>query len=212
MINHPLSVRLLILFLLFVCAAPSESQEIPWYDGFFAEASMLHYYVPDVLSEYLQPKVGFRGALGYEYYFFRFAVESGYSHIEGTNPLVTELTLIPLIFKIGYFLPLFSFFGLQADLGLGVLFSKITRHIDALDMLLENITESSERSLFSGARLYFTALPWNSLKLYAGGGVDLIMEKDGLIPLPLLEAGLIFYFGKLINKSGRQTKPIMINR
>jgi len=138
--------------------------------------------------------LGFRGALGYEWNYFRFALESGYSRITGTNPLVTEIDLIPLVFKFGYALPVYHIFGVQADLGLGTVFSRTIRYETAVDMVVGNLIEDNERSFLAGARLYATLSPTVSplsfFKIYAGGGADVIFEKDGPIPLPLLEAGI----------------------
>jgi outer membrane protein OmpA-like peptidoglycan-associated protein len=179
-------------------ALPSQEQEKRWFDGFFVEGSALHYTVPEFFSEVIRPEVGFRAALGYEFHNFRFAVETGYTHIEGTNPLVLDLVFTPLTFKAGYALPIRWGLGVQADLGFGWIFSETVHYDTAIDMLMGNIKESPARSTLLGARLYGTYSflrrkgGIDSLKLYAGGGIDAIFEDEGVLPLPLIEAGVSF--------------------
>jgi outer membrane protein OmpA-like peptidoglycan-associated protein len=168
------------------------AQENPWYEETFIESSGLYYFAPTFLGEYIKPKLGFRGALGYEYKRFRFAIESGYSHFAGTDPLIAKINFIPLVFKFGYALPLFSIVGLQADLNTGVAFSKTVRSPTAIDLAMNNIQEDHENSFTSGGRLYATVTPWRFLRIYAGGGTDIIFEKDGPLFLPLIEAGIHF--------------------
>ena len=181
-----------------------------WADGFFIEGSALFYFAPKMLEEYLDTMPGFRGAIGYEYKNFRFAVESGYSHIIGTNPLVKEITLVPLVFKFGYALPLFSIFGMQADLSAGTKFSNTIRYETALDYITENLTNDNEKSFLLGARLYAIILPLSFFKIYAGGGVDVLFETDGPIPLPLIEAGISIKPVMMIRKINNKTKKIKV--
>jgi outer membrane protein OmpA-like peptidoglycan-associated protein len=118
-------------------------------------------------------------------------LESGFSSLDGTNPLVTDISIIPFAIKFGYELPIYFGFGAQADLHLGYFFSKIIRYPTAVDMLMDNSQEDNEKNLFAGARLYLTwTISGGYLKAYAGGGIDAIIENDGPIPLPLIEAGL----------------------
>jgi len=168
----------------------------------------LQYLVPDILTEYLKPDLSFRGAVGYELKQFRFAVESGYSHFLGTNPLVLDISFVPLVFKFGYTLPLFSIIGIQADLGIGFAFSETHRYETAIDVAMKNLIIDNERSLFTGARFYLTVSPFRFLKIYAGGGIDAILENDGPIPLPLLEAGLSLKPLMIVNdiKEARENK------
>jgi flagellar motor protein MotB len=190
------------LFLLFVPVI-SHAQETRWYDDFFIEGSIHQYFAPEILDYTVQPKTGFRGALGYEYNRFRLAVESGYTKITGTGGMEFDMSLAPLILKFGYGLPILYGFGLQADLGVGFMFSRIT-HYDSemywLNLLKDNKQESKTGSPLMGARLYATyTIPQNFLKIYAGGGVDALFENDGPIPLPCIEAGVSF-------------KPVMLIR
>jgi hypothetical protein len=169
---------------------PCYAQETPWYEGFYLEGSILNYFVPNVLKELVQPEIGYRGGLGYELNNFRFTVESGFSRVVGTNPLVLEIAFVPVAFKFGYAMPGVNGFGVQADLGLGAAFSHTTRYETAIDMVLNKLREDSERSLITSARLYATWSPLKFLKIYAGGGGDIIFETDGPIPLPLVEVGI----------------------
>jgi len=171
----------------------AHAEESPWYGGFFVEAAIQRYFEPELLADYISPEIGFRGALGYELKRFRFAVESGYSTIIGTNPLVLDVSLAPLVFKFGYALPIRWGLGLQADLDVGFMFSRTSHYDSAIDVILDNKIESQTRSLLAGARLYATyTFPRSFLKIYAGGGIDALFETDGPIPLPLIEAGISF--------------------
>ena len=177
----------LALFLFF--SVPSYAQT-SWYENFFLEGSFHIYFVPDVLDEIIKPEPGFRGAFGYEFKNFRFALESGVTRITGTNPLISDITVVPLAFKFGYNLPIIFGFGVQADLGVGAAFSRTTHYETAIDMIMNNVREDSERSLITQARLYVTWSPWRFLKFYAGGGIDVIFETEEPIPLPLAEVGI----------------------
>jgi len=176
-------------FLFSLPTAPT--QENRWYDLFFIEGSGIHYFIPELFSGLIKPEIGFRGALGYEYRNFRFALESGYTHIEGTNPFVLDLKFFPLTFKTGYNLPIYWGFGLQADLSCGILFSQTAHYHDVIDIFQENKNDSPAAAFLAGARLYATyTFPFKWLKFYAGGGIDAVFETDGTIPLPVIEIGV----------------------
>ena len=192
--------ELVLFFVLIFFPIFSYADDNPWYEGFFLEGSAIYYFAPEMFKEYMDTKPGFRGAVGYEFMRIRFAVESGYSHIAGTNPLVKEVTLIPLVFKFGYALPLISVLGLQADLCIGTAFSNTLRYETVIDIILNNLLDDYERSLLTGARLYVTISPLNFLKIYLGGGIDVIFETEGPVPLPLVEAGLSIKPGAMVNK------------
>jgi len=212
--RHFLTLLFLCLFLTtFIYAKDNNSSQdtqTHWIDGFFIEGSALFYFAPEMLDEYLDTRPGFRGAIGYEYKNFRFAVESGYSDIIGKNPLVKEIALVPLVFKFGYALPLFSIIGLQADLSVGTKFSNTIRYETALDYITDNLSEDNEKSFLLGARLYAIVLPLSFLKIYAGGGIDVLFETDGPIPLPLLEAGLSIKPFLMARKINNKTKKITV--
>jgi hypothetical protein len=191
-------LKILTILCCLVHALPVHAQEAEWYEPFFIETSVQYYFTPGFFSGLIEPDAGFRGALGYEFRRFRFALESGYTHITGTNPLVLDFRFVPLTLKAGYALPLGKGWGVQADLGLGWIFSETVHYETAIDMLMGNKKESSARSSSVGARVYgtysFARRPESTpfLKLYAGGGIDAIFETDGTIPLPMIEAGVSF--------------------
>jgi hypothetical protein len=174
-------------------------------EPFFLEGGIQHYFVPGILRDHVQPELGFRGGLGYDIKGFRVSVESGYTHIAGTNPLVLEITMLPVILKAGYMFPLFWGLGLKPELGLGVLFSNTGHYQTVLDMLLGERRDSDTRSLFSAFRLDLCyTFPGDFVSLYAGGGADVIWETGGPIPLPLVEAGISLKPFALIKKLPRR--------
>jgi hypothetical protein len=189
-------------------SAPIYAQDKPRRGDFYIEGSVLHYFTPEALSELIAPETGFRFGLGYELKKFRFTVESGYTKIEGTNPLVTNITFIPLIFKAGYALPLFLGFGVQADLGAGFLYSQTSRYDSAISLYQGNILHDKERSFASAARLYATFSPFDLIKFYAGGGLDVVLENAGFIPLPLVEAGVSIKPFAFSGSSNRRTAAV----
>jgi outer membrane protein OmpA-like peptidoglycan-associated protein len=183
--------KAVVFAIILVLTTPCFSDDFRFLDGFFIEGSYHQYFTPEFLSELVKTKPGFRAALGYDFRHFRFAVESGYTNFDGTNPLVLDITVIPLALKFGYELPIVWGFGVQADLHAGYFFSKTFRYPTAIDMLLNNLQEDNERNLFTGLRIYAT---WTTkgkfLKIYVGGGADVVIEPEGPIPMPLLEAGV----------------------
>jgi outer membrane protein OmpA-like peptidoglycan-associated protein len=183
------------------------AQENRWYEPFFIEGSGIQYFIPELFSGLIKPEPGVRGALGYEYRNFRFAFESGYTHIEGTNPFVLDLKFFPLTLKTGYNLPIYWGFGLQADLSCGILFSQTAHYNDVIDIFQENKNDSTAAAFLAGARLYATyTFPFEWLKLYAGGGIDAVFETDGVIPLPVIEAGISVKPFALIRPKARKTE------
>jgi hypothetical protein len=184
-------VKIAIFTVLIYCKPQLHSQGNSWYNPIFIEGSAIHYYLPELFSGLIIPEPGFRAALGYEYRHFRLAVESGYTHIAGNNPMVLDIVLLPLTAKIGYNLPLIWGFGLQADLSGGVFISQTKFYLSVIDMLMENVQDEQVISPLAGARLYLTyTFLFGMVKLYAGGGVDMILELDGPIPPPVIEAGI----------------------
>jgi outer membrane protein OmpA-like peptidoglycan-associated protein len=173
-------------------AAFLPAQESPWYEDLFVEVSTPLHFAPPLLKDYIKLGFGFRGALGYEYRRFRFAIESSYSHFAGTDSLITQLGFAPLIFKFGYGLPLYSVLGLQADVSGGFAFSQTTYYPTEADRAGNKIQEDRTNSFMLGGRLYATVTPVEFLRVYAGGGIDVILEKEGPLPMPLLEIGLHF--------------------
>jgi outer membrane protein OmpA-like peptidoglycan-associated protein len=183
-------ITVFVMFIGPLLALPA--QEKRWFDDVFIEGTVLHYVAPEPFTEAVQPKTGFRAALGYEFRNFRFAAESGYTRVEGTNPFVLDLRFSPLTFKFGYALPLRRGLGLQADLSGGVLFSQTNHYKNAVEFILEQDRNSPATSPLTGVRLYatFTVPHLQPVKIYAGGGLDMIFEPGGVIPLPAFEGGI----------------------
>jgi hypothetical protein len=104
---------------------------------------------------------------------------------------VLDIAFYPVLFKAGYTFPLIWGFGLKPELALGPLFSRTGHYSTVLDMLLDNKQDSETWSLFSAFKLDLTyTFPGDFIGLYAGGGVDLIIETGGAVPLPFFQAGL----------------------
>jgi hypothetical protein len=188
--DRPVIRSFFFLLIFFFLAAPAFG--LPhWLEGLFLEGGAQYYFAPGLLQDHIQPEPGFRGGLGYEWRRFRFSAEAGFTRVAGTNPLVLDIALYPVIFKAGYTFPLIWGFGLKPELGLGPLFSRTGHYPTVMDLLLENKRDSETWSFFSAFRLDLTyTFPGNFIGLYAGGGVDMIVETGGPIPLPVLEAGL----------------------
>ncbi|MCL2809700.1 MAG: hypothetical protein FWD24_06505, partial [Treponema sp.] len=208
-------VRHLFVFTFLLLLSHSvHSREFNWLDGFFITASGQYYIIPDIAgvsamdlaSKYgssaaLEPSIGFRAGLGYEYKNISLAVEAGYSHITGNNPLVLEIAMIPVMLKLGYsFFPL-EFIGLRQlslmpTFGVGFIFADAEHHKDIIDMLLGNLTNSKDTNFFlqPGVRIGWDILPSRNrlIEVFAGFSVDMNIENDGIIPLPQIELGLIF--------------------
>jgi len=160
--------------------------------AFFVSASSSIFYTPRLFSEFIEPRPGFRGALGYGRGRFSVAAESGFTQVAGTNPLVLNIDLVPVVIRAGYALPLFARFGLKADLGAGVVFSNVIHYEDVVGMLTGRRLDSRERTPVAGGRLHLTFDMPLGLRLYAGGGMDALFENDGPIPMPLVQGGVSF--------------------
>jgi hypothetical protein len=188
----PFFLSFFLGFLFFLLApAPAPAQIPSWLEPFFIEGGGQYYFAPGLLRDHVRPSPGFRGALGYEWRRFRVSAESGFTRIDGTNPLVLDIALAPLLFRAGYTFPLAGGLGLKPELALGFAFSKTGHYPSVIDMFLRQKRDSETRSFFSAFRLDLAyAFPGGFISLYAGGGLDLIAETGGLIPLPAFGAGL----------------------
>jgi outer membrane protein OmpA-like peptidoglycan-associated protein len=180
-------------------------------EGIFLDGLLHSYYAPADFQDYLKPEFGFRASLGYELRRFRFSLESGYTRIAGTNPLVLEIETVPLSLKSSYTIPLFWGLGLRPELGLGLLFSRTRHYKTVIAMLLEQEELSRNRGFMAGAGLDLCyTLPGDFITVYAGGGLDLLPEQDGPIVLPLWRAGLSlkpFKLGKKLAALPRRSPP-----
>ncbi|MCL2174987.1 MAG: OmpA family protein, partial [Treponema sp.] len=211
-----------IISLIFLIALiiPCMTQET-WYEGFFVESSALYNFTPSIMKDTIKPVFGFRAALGYEYGNFkeesllakagggfRFALESGYTYMKGVNRLITEGSLVPLVFKFGYSQPLHPLVGLQADINLGMIFSNTSRYNSSSDIVNNNISKDTVINILGGLRGYVTITPLEYLKIYAGGGVDFIFEDFQPVPLAAIELGVSlkpFTLARKIKKHQEET-------
>jgi outer membrane protein OmpA-like peptidoglycan-associated protein len=175
-----------------LCRVPVFGQTTPaWYTGLFIEAGAHYYFTPELFTGLVKPDAGFRAGMGLEWRHFRCALESGWTHIAGTNPLVLDIGFVPVTLKAGYDLPLYQGLGLRADLGLGVLCSNTVHYETAINALMDKPSYSPSRGFLMTARAYAVfELSLSALAFYAGGGMDTLFERDSPIALPLIEAGL----------------------
>jgi len=148
------------------------------------------FYTPQLFSEYIEPQPGIRGAVGYRCRRFSVAIESGYTQVIGTNPLVLDIAIVPLVFRASYHQNLLRGLGLRADLGTGTIYSTVIHYVDSIAYLRDELSTSRARTPLTEGRLYLTYSPLANIQLYAGGGIDLLDEVDGFIPLPVLQAGV----------------------
>jgi outer membrane protein OmpA-like peptidoglycan-associated protein len=161
----------------------------------------------------MEAEPGFRGGLGFEFRHIRLSAQSGFTRITGTNPLVTGVELLPLYGKAGYRFTLPARFFILPEAGAGVVFSTTTHYRTALDMLMNNLTVSTTTSFAAALslRLGWT-VPGNFLDINLGGGLELILEEDGPIPLPAIEGWLTLRplaLAKLIRESAARKKAVV---
>jgi outer membrane protein OmpA-like peptidoglycan-associated protein len=183
-----------------LCFAEPSGAGPHWADGFFVEGSVQYNHLPELFKEYLEPEIGFRAGLGYEWGPLQVSVGSGRTSTRGVmptyeglalpRPIVEEIELIPLTLNISYTFNPVGNFNIRPEIGGGIMFI----HVDHYQTML-NLLETRERvadalDLMAEAKLF---LEWDILKpltVYAGGGVELVLEKAGPIPLVSIEAGL----------------------
>jgi outer membrane protein OmpA-like peptidoglycan-associated protein len=128
--------------------------------------------------------------LGYEWQKLRFFASSGYSSSDGADPLVTSFSFIPLTIGAGYTLPIKGKWGAQADLGLGIQFLRVSHYETWLNLAGNHSLESLKRKFFVEGRLYATYTPLKFLRIYAGGGTDVVFETNKPVFFPVLQAGI----------------------
>ena len=170
-----------------------------WSDGFFADLGV-HSYIPvGGIHEYAFPKAGFRAGLGYHLFndynhSVLFAVNSGWTFISGTNPLVRTLDLVPLVFFAEYNFSPVHFFSVNAGAGCGMFFSSVSRYKTAVALIQNDLAYENNQLFFIHANLgtSFKFLR-NSFSVCLDFGVDLLPENDGPIPLPYVSISTKFY-------------------
>lgn len=162
---------------------------------------------PELFLGAVKPMFGFQGALGYEWQRFRVSVSSGYSQSAGDNPLVESIYFIPITGRLGYAFPFNKNWGLEADLGAGIQYSKTLHYETALDLYAGRRSESREIKPFAETRLHATLTILNNfLKIYAGGGVGVVFETDSPIALPMLDLGISIKPFALYSPKKREAK------
>jgi hypothetical protein len=196
--------RALAAVFFFLLRARSFALELPeWTAGFFLDLEGQYYIIPDftgtldapvaerygVAGGLVKPYPGFRLGAGYGWSRFRLSLESGYTYIAGTNPLVLDIHLVPLVLRAGYTFRLGKF-SVLPSIGAGLIFSSVTHYETAIAMLLDKLSRSSGGGVLvnAGLRLGWALTP--GVGLYAGAGIDCVVERDGLLPLPVVEMGI----------------------
>ncbi len=184
-----------------------------WSDGFFADLGV-HSYIPIGIHEYAFPKAGFRTGLGYHLFndynhSVLFEVNSGWSFISGTNPLVRTLDLVPLSFLAEYNFSPVSFFSVNAGIGGGVFFTSVSRYKTAVDLIQNDLAYESSELFFIHANIgtSFKFLR-NSFSVCLDFGVDLLPEKDGMIPLPYASVSTKVYPWKIAKYPKTQNQNV----
>lgn len=169
-----------------------------WSSGIFADLGV-HSYIPIGIHEYAFPKMGFRAGAGYHFFndynhSVLFAVNSGWTFISGTNPLVRTLDLVPLGFFAEYNFSPVHFFSINAGAGCGMFFSSVSRYKTAVDLIQNDLAYENNQLFFIHANLgtSFKFLK-NSFSLCLDFGIDLLPENDGPIPLPYISLSTKFY-------------------
>ena len=146
-----------------------------WFEGIFIETSGKYYVAPSEDLGNFNPSLGFRTAVGYTFNSFRFGIESGFTYITSSDPQVGA-DFFPIVFKGGYEVPIYWSLGFQADVGVGLLISNTQEYTPVPNGHL---------------RLYATwTFMRGFLKLFAGGGLDLVFDPDGAFPMPVVEVGI----------------------
>ena len=189
-------------------------EPLAWYAPLFFHAALHYFFTPELFSEQVQSRPGFRVGLGYDLGQFSFGqlsagLETGFTSMAGLDPQVQGVRLLPVLLRLSYLPPLklYGELGLRADLGAGLVFGGAEYYKNRMTLWTGNDVSSSERNLLAEARLYLThPLPAN-FGVYLGGGVDLLFESDSNIALPVIQAGLTF---RPFTRSRRRPPPVII--
>jgi outer membrane protein OmpA-like peptidoglycan-associated protein len=194
----------LLLAAIPVYAQDSDQEPVGFSSWFIQGAG--HYYLPvtfppDLLSGVIDKNLGVRGAFGYEWQRgLRLFFSSGYSWFDGTNPLVTDFSFVPVTIGIGYARPIWRNIGIQADVGGGVQLLQASHYETWLNWAGNQPSESPRPKPFGEVRFYgtyspfkFTSLkfmPLKFMRIYAGGGADVVFEMSKApVVFPVLQAG-----------------------
>lgn len=175
-------------------------------DGFFITGSVEQMFAPGELSDYVQPKPGWRAGSGWTFFInkrhsFPIYFEGGYSFISGTNPLVRTFDIYPLVLYGGYTYSPIPFLDLCVELGAGGYLASVEHYETALALAEGNLTTTKGGGLFVGLKLGCgTSLFERSLEIHLYGTVECILEKDGPVPLPGLNLTCRFYPMKIYSE------------
>jgi len=203
--KFPVFASILVLSVSFPLCAQT------WLEGIFVSVSGQYYMLPNLakaispeladqygVSGAIRPRPGFRAGAGYEWKKWSFGLESGYTYIKGDNPIVTDISIVPILVKAGYsFFPIssYEYFSLTPTAALGRVFAQADHYIDVIDMLLEKSTHSKNTGFMAqlGVRAGWNPIrqQGRALEVFAGLSIDGIIETGGLIPLPQIELGVI---------------------
>jgi hypothetical protein len=186
--------------------SPCFAGDLPdWTAGLFLDLDAQYYIVPDISGTFdfslaenygvsgglIKPYPGFHAGAGYQWRNIRLSLETGYTRIKGDNPLVLDIGIVPLTLKGGYVFSLLrDRLSITPVLGAGLVFAGAEHYETVIAMLFDRTSYSTGQGFFANAAL---RLGWSftpALTLYAGAGIDCLIETGGPIPLPALELGL----------------------
>ena len=208
-----LSIRFLRLFLIcsILLAATfqihaQDSTGSKVVEGIFVSGSVEQMFAPGELADYVSPKPGWRAGTGWtlflnERHSFPIFVESGYSFISGTNPLVRTFDIVPIALYGGYCFSPLPFLDLCVERGGGWYFGKVEHYETAIDLAEGNLITTKGGGLIVGAKLG-AGIPLfeRSLEIRLYGTIECILEKDGPVPLPGINVTCRFYPMKIYSQ------------
>lgn len=178
-------------------------------EGIFISGSVHQMFAVGELSQYVQPKPGWRAGLGYniilnEKHSFPIFVESGYSFVSGTNPLVRTFDIVPVVGYAGYTFSPLTFLDLFIQIGAGGYFAKVDHYETAIDLAEGNLVTTMGNGLIVGAKLGAgVSLFERSLEIHLNGTVECILERDGPVPLPGASISITLYPVKIYSVISR---------
>ena len=206
------------LFLNSFAAWTQDSEKTPWYSNVYLQADYCHYFVPAELDGLVECRGGVRGSAGYAIPIkgnlsVPVGIEGGYSHLVGTNPVIKEMKVFPVTLYAGIAWSPLSFLSLNASVDGGIMISDVKHYRTVLDNKRELISESVGYDVLLGARAGLSLELLNRcISFYADGGIDVLMEIDGPIPLFAVNAGLRIYPGRVYGASKILTRTVTVEK
>jgi hypothetical protein len=146
--------------------------------------------MPDSLGDALDAELGFRVELGYILGSLQVSLETGCTHIAGSNPLVTDITMIPFMVKAGVEFSQVDLIGWTPYIKAGVMAVQVDHYETAIDSLTGNLTRDTWTSFVVAAGLELELNLHRSFTLEAGAELSLIVEDASLIPLVSVTVGV----------------------